>query len=338
MTQTPLDSIQVPRQFAHMRRIALDGAMLLFDRDSGMNARCEGPETAHLKQVAPRMIQFGITNACNLACSFCSRDVTAKSAWTFDDAFKILSELSSYGVLEVAFGGGEPLLFPRFTDLIIKLYDQTQLAVNFTTNGINLTAERLEAISGKYGQIRLSLYENNDWRQRVTMLTKHGARFGINCLVTPERLSSLETTILELCQLGCRDILLLSYNGYDQSMHLTSAQACELSSRVSLLAKALTKHCQIKLGVCWGEQMQTVPRLFAKSDCGAGRDFVVIGSAKTMQPCSFHQYETEVKTAADVMQIWNNQKDKLLSAALMPGCARTPDAIETKTLLYQTGK
>jgi hypothetical protein len=54
--------------------------LLLFDRESGTNVLCDGPETAHLRQRAPRVVQFGITNACNLACSFCSRDREAFNA------------------------------------------------------------------------------------------------------------------------------------------------------------------------------------------------------------------------------------------------------------------
>lgn len=310
-----------------MRRFSVDGALLLFDRDTGVNALCEGTETAHLRQSAPRMIQFGITNSCNLACTFCSREIAARSDWTNAEVFSILSELSNYGVLEIAFGGGEPWLFPGFAALVCQLYDETQLSVNFTTNGLGLTADRVASIRGKYGQLRLSLYDNNDWPQRIAMLVEQRARFGVNYLVTPERLPSLESTILELCELGCRDILLLSYNGYDQSMHLSTAESRDLSSRITTLAKALATRCQIKLGVCWGEQMQAVPRLFNKSDCGAGRDFIVLSSEKTVQPCSFHQLAFPVRTAADVMAIWNNNRAELLSAALVPGCARTNSAV-----------
>jgi len=47
----------------------MDGALLLFDRATGMTAVCDGEETAHLRMRAPREVQFAITNACNLACT-----------------------------------------------------------------------------------------------------------------------------------------------------------------------------------------------------------------------------------------------------------------------------
>ena len=41
----------------------------------GMNALLQGDETAHLRRVAPRTLLVAITNACNLTCDFCYRDL-----------------------------------------------------------------------------------------------------------------------------------------------------------------------------------------------------------------------------------------------------------------------
>ena len=308
-----------------MRRFPLDGALLLFDRDSGTNVLCEGEETAELKQVAPRVVQFGITNNCNLACSFCSRDLTANSSWTADEAFEFLRDLANEGVLEVAFGGGEPWVFPGFAKLLCRLYDETSLAVNFTTNGLNLSDELLVEIRGRYGQFRISLYDDNDWRRRVLKFAQFGARFGVNYLVTQDRLREIETTVLELCALGCRDILLLSYNGYDANLHLLPKQSAELALRVNALSQGLAGKCQLKLDVCWGERMEAVPRLFDKADCGAGRDFIVITSDRKLQPCSFHELSIPFSTASEVMDIWRNRQEDLRSASSLPGCARVFD-------------
>jgi MoaA/NifB/PqqE/SkfB family radical SAM enzyme len=302
----------------------MDGALLLFDRESGMNVLCDGPETAHLRQRAPRAVQFGITNACNLACSFCSRDGEATSDWTPDTAFRVLADLAEAGVLEVAFGGGEPWVFRGFPELMRRLHDETPLAVNFTTNGLALTPTRLADIRGCYGQLRLSLYDDNDWRRRVGMLADAGARFGVNYLVTPQRLADLEAVVLRLVALGCRDVLLLSYNGSDAALHLDAAGSHELAARTRVLARALTGRAELKLDVCWGERLDAVPRLFGRADCGAGREFVVITSDRKVMPCSFHHVGIPVRSAADVMEVWRSRRAELGSASIVPGCARTP--------------
>lgn len=313
-----------PPELAWMRPFPMDGALLLFDRESGTNVLCDGPETAHLRQHAPRVVQFGITNHCNLACSFCSRDLEAESAWTLDDAFHILADLSRAGVLEVAFGGGEPWAFPRFADLVRRLHDQTKLAVNFTTNGVALTRARLDTIRCYYGQLRLSLYDDNDWQGRVAMLIDAGARFGINYLVTPSRLRDLETIVLRLAAQGCRDVLLLSYNGLDRALHLDAGSIRELDRRARALAHGLSGRMTLKLDVCWGRRLEGVPRLFDRGDCGAGRDFIVLTSDRQVMPCSFHNVRIPIRSAADVLDVWQRRRTELASASRIPGCARAP--------------
>ncbi|CAN5442617.1 hypothetical protein BH11CYA1_BH11CYA1_10530 [soil metagenome] len=188
---------------------------------------------------------------------------------------------------------------------------------------MQLVPGRLESIEGKYGQLRLSLYDNNDWRNKVKELVTARASFGINYLVTPERLPSLEGTVLEMASLGCRDVLLLSYNGPDLALHIYPEQAAQLAKRIAALAKAMDRQCQIKLDVCWGTRMAGVPRLFDSQDCGAGRDFMVLTSDKKIQPCSFHDTFIPFENATDIMNIWRNSQKILGQPAALPGCART---------------
>lgn len=325
-----IEGIAVPSGLAGLRRHALDGAMLLFDRDTGLNARCEGPETAHLRRVAPRVVQLGITNRCNLRCGFCSRDTAAESTWTAAEAFALLRELADAGVLEVAFGGGEPLVFAGFDALVSRLYDETPLGVSFTTNGTLLTRERVRAwhdANGqpRYGQIRLSLYDDNDWRDKVRMLVDARARFGVNLLVHPGNAGRIEDVVLDVVALGCRDVVLLAYGGHDPAMHLARGATADLAKRLRLFARALATSIVLKLDVCWGSRMATVPQLFTETDCGAGREFMVITSDRRVMPCSFHHVGIPFATAAEALAIWASQRELLASATTTPGCARVPD-------------
>jgi MoaA/NifB/PqqE/SkfB family radical SAM enzyme len=305
-----------------VRPYLLDGALLLFDRATGTNVLLDGEELAGLRQEAPRSIQFGITNLCNMACQFCSRDLAATSAWSAEEAFVMLAQLASAGVLEVAFGGGEPFAFAGFTELVTRLHDETPLAVHATTNGLLLNPRRIAALRGKLGELRLSLYDDNDWRRSVTLLAAEGARFGVNLLVLPERLPALEALVFELVERGCRDILLLSYNGHDRARHLSSRESGDLASRVQLLHRALGPRARLSLDVCWGERMAPVPRLLARGDCGAGRDFLVLTSDKRLMACSFHHHSHPVETATDVLRLWSDERDALRAASTIPGCAR----------------
>lgn len=318
----PEAAVPVPPALAHLRRFPLDGALLLFDRDTGLHALCDGPETAHLRQRAPRVVQFAITNACNLTCGFCSRDLDERSLWSADDAFEVLAGLARAGTLEVAFGGGEPLAFRGFTGLVRRLHDETPLAVGLTTNGLLLTRERLREMSGCVGQIRLSLYDDNRWEEAAALLAEEGMRFGINWLVTPERLPALEATVLRAAALGAGDALLLSYNGPEQGLHLAPAQDQALGRRVAALSRGLAGRCPIKLSVCFGARLAAAPRLFPIGDCGAGRDFVVLTSDRALSPCSFHGERIPVRSAEDVLDAWRRERVALGEAAGIAGCAR----------------
>ena len=318
------DLVEVPSFLRGMRRYALDGALLLFDRRTGVTALCDGVETQHLRRRVPRVVQFAITNACNLTCGFCSRDTTESSAWTLDSALALLRDLSHAGVLEVAFGGGEPFVFRGFTQLLHRLRAETELAVSVTTNGTRLDDAMLDAIAGAYAQLRVSVYDDTDWRTTIRRLAAHDAVFGVNYLVTPARLPQLEDTLAELVALGCRDVLLLAYNGEDRALHLDPAVWAATATRITNLARVFPR-LALKLDICWGHRLAGVPQLFGVEACGAGSDFVVITSDGKLRPCSFHELAIPVATAADILRVWRDARAALASPATRPGCARSPD-------------
>lgn len=319
------DLVEVPPPLRGMRRYALDGALMLFDPASGVTAICDGESTRHLRRRAPRVVQFAITNACNLTCRFCSRDVAEQSGWTSESAFAMLRDLSRAGVLEVAFGGGEPFVFRGFAELLHRLRGETELAVSVTTNGTRLDDAMLERIAGAYAQLRVSIYDDNAWRPTLRRLAARRATFGVNWLVTPERLPRLEDSILDFVELGCRDVLLLAYKGDDRGLHLDRATWDATAARVARLARVLAGRVELKLDICWGRRMAGVPQAFGVESCGAGADFVVLSSERMMRPCSFHQVAIPVETAADVLRVWREARDRLATAATRPGCARTHD-------------
>jgi MoaA/NifB/PqqE/SkfB family radical SAM enzyme len=304
----------------------LDGKLLLFERDTGLNALLEGDETAHLTRIAPRTLLVAVTNACNLTCEFCYRDLENRSLWRYETLLGFCQEADKWGVLEMAFGGGEPTLFPRWADFINEVYETTHLCVNFTTNGMLLTEDFLRQIAGKYGNIRVSLYEDNHWEQTMKLLVGCGARFGVNWLITPSELPGIEAKFTKLLALGVRDFLLLGYKGRDPDMHLRGEQMNQFSAFVNKAHNALGGAIQLKLDICFGDSLPDVPRLFTEPDCGAGDDFLSITSDKHVKACSFQRTSTGIafESVADLRAIWESRR-KAQQAAHIGGCARLPD-------------
>lgn len=316
MTYLPLELRDL-----NWRAHPLDGAMLLFERDSGLNVLLEGDETVHLQRVAPRTLLIAVTNVCNLQCPFCYRDLTSASQWTPDSLLEFCREADEWGVLEVAFGGGEPMLFPQWERFIHDLYDSTQLAINFTTNGMMLTGDFLNSIAGKSGNIRLSLYDTNHPDDTIRLLVEHQARFGVNWLITPDELPGIEAKFFKLLGMGVRDFLLLSYKGSDTALHFRQEHYAMLREFVKQMYQSLNGLAQIKLDVCWGDMLPDVPRLFDQPDCGAGDEFISITSDKQIKPCSFHHWTIPFQTLSDVRTWWTKQRQSQQAAAI-GGCAR----------------
>lgn len=320
----------------------LDGKLLLFERSSGLNVLLEGKETEPLRRVAPRTLLIAVTNSCNLTCHFCYRNLKSPTLWRYETLLEFCRQADEWGVLEVAFGGGEPMIFPRWQEFIRELHDTTNLGINFTTNGTLLTEACLRAIAECYGQIRLSIYEDNRWPDTINLLTRCGARFGVNWLITPDELQAIEVKFTRLLELGACDFLLLSYKGSDTSMHLSRADCQRLEQFVTCAYSKLRQTATIKLDVCWGNHLPNVPRLFAHEDCGAGDDFLSITSDRQIKPCSFHSTTIPFQTLDEVRLYWERQR-KSREAALIGGCARLPNrGLDTRggfddALIYLAG-
>lgn len=308
------------------RQHPLDGKLLLFERDSGLNLLMEGDEVACLERVAPRTLLVAVTNACNLTCAFCYRDQENRSLWRYETMLDFCQQLDQWGVLEVAFGGGEPMLFPHWADFINELYSTTSLCLNFTTNGMLLDAKFLETVHGKYGQIRVSLYEDNHWAETLSLLAVSGARFGVNWLITPAELPHIESKFAQLLALDVRDFLFLGYKGADRDLHLRGSDLQIFSAFINKIHSLLGSTVTLKLDICWGNSLPNIPRLFQTSDCGAGDEFLSITSDKHVKNCSFQETVagTPFDTVDDLRRIWASER-LLRKAAHIGGCARLPN-------------
>lgn len=304
---------------------ALDGARLFFDRRTGLHVRIDGGAQADERRRAPRVVQIGLTNACNLRCGFCFRDRGLRSAWTAASLLAWARVLAREGVLELGFGQGEPLLFPGFAALVRTIARETELAVNFTTNGTRLSGALLDELAGSPGQLRLSYYDDNDPLARVRLLADHGARFGVNLLVTPAGLATLRATVEALVDAGCRDVLLLSYNGPDPALHLAPADDRRLARIILELHAQHGAALRIGLSVCFGRRLPEVPQLRVPTaggvDCGAGEDFITLDSEQRLLACSFHATATPVCSPGHALAVWREQRARPLHAGL-EGCMR----------------
>jgi hypothetical protein len=262
---------------------------------------------------------FGITNRCNLACDFCSRDTSRESAWTVESAALVLQGLAAAGTLEVAFGGGEPFAFRGFRELLSELHRTTSLAMHVTTNGTLLDAGAFAPYRGLLGQVRVSIYDETRWPIAARTLSDAGQLWGANVLVDERRLAALPALLARLAALGCHDVSLLAYVGGDPRRQLDD----EGRARLARLSADAPVPCRVS--VCFGDRLP-VPRLFDGSDgtgdCGAGLDFVSLTPDRRVQACSFQDDSLPAESAAQILDIWRARHRLLTQPASRIGCTR----------------
>lgn len=309
---------------ARWRPLELDGEVLLFDRATGTNMLVANATTRPLRRKAPRMLQVALTNACDKSCDFCYRPLDARSRWTFDDLVELARFCDDWGVLEIAFGGGEPTLFPRFPELLHAIWSQTGLCPSFTTHGLRLDADYLRRIEGAYGQLQVSVYDEDDTGAIVDLLVGARARFGLNYLVTPRRVRTLEADVFAFADRGVRDMLFLSYKGDDPALHLSPRECRIFDDSLAKLHDHFGRRMVFKVDVCWATRLVRAPQLLNAADCGANVDFLSLTSDKRVLACSFADTGIPFTGVAEIRTIWNGLQDQRL-AAPTPGCARLPE-------------
>lgn len=116
------------------------GYWILFNRATGTKIRMsfgeDGREVTPVKALAPELVDIKITDYCTYGCSFCYQDSTVKGVHADMKVLgRIATVLAELRVFEVALGGGEPTLHPKFLE-ILQAFRQRGVVPNFTTKNL----------------------------------------------------------------------------------------------------------------------------------------------------------------------------------------------------------
>lgn len=106
-------------------------------------------------------IYVEITNYCNLACSFCSKDHREKKEMTVNEFKIVVDKIKGYTNNVCLHVKGEPLLHSHI-DEILGICDKVGVGVRLTTNGTLLKKKKDILLKHNIKQINVSLHcENN---------------------------------------------------------------------------------------------------------------------------------------------------------------------------------
>jgi MoaA/NifB/PqqE/SkfB family radical SAM enzyme len=168
---------------------------------------------------APRQVSVALTNACDLACSYCFAPKNP-AVLDFDQVADWLDELDANGCLGIGFGGGEPTLYRRLVELCHYATRHTGLAVTLTTHAHRLDDGLVAALAGSVHFVRVSMdgvgatYEALRGRpfaafRRRLENVQSVAPFGINYVVNSRTLPDLDAATKLAADVGAVEFLLL---------------------------------------------------------------------------------------------------------------------------------
>jgi len=143
-------------------------------------------------------ISVELTNKCQKGCWFCynSSHSQGYSEWELPELVSFVQSCATESVRAVSFGGGEPLEYEHWHQLLIEL--RGIIFRSITTNGLPLQNRRLyrHLLSAMPDKVHVSIHfpdrkdELNRVVRQVRMLASDGVPSGINLLVSKSSLAS----------------------------------------------------------------------------------------------------------------------------------------------------
>jgi MoaA/NifB/PqqE/SkfB family radical SAM enzyme len=167
----------------------------------------------------PRTVSIALTNKCDLDCPFCYAP-KEPSTLEAERVFEWCRVLDGIGTLDIAFGGGEPTLYPGLADLCHRIWNETHLGVSITSHGHHLNPQFVDRLVGGISVIRLSIDAPEPTYSRIRRRNlEHLAQhvrylrrkipFGINVVVNVLTLPHLDEMLSLAANWGACDLLLL---------------------------------------------------------------------------------------------------------------------------------
>ncbi|RPI82207.1 MAG: radical SAM protein [Nitrosopumilales archaeon] len=192
----------------------------IYDRVTGTNILFDEIEVPSQKiHLGPRVISIALTNKCDSSCYFCYAPKTPETLKP-EYVYELCQAMDDLGVLEVAFGGGEPTLYPYLCKLCDDVWNSTKLGISITTNGHHLTKKMIDDLNGNVSIIRFSIdaigpiyskirkYNLSNVVENIQYL-QDKISFGINTVINSQTIDYLDAILNFAIEHNAKSLLLL---------------------------------------------------------------------------------------------------------------------------------
>jgi radical SAM protein with 4Fe4S-binding SPASM domain len=269
----------------------------------------------------PELADIHITKYCPLNCSYCYRDSdpSKKQHMSVSDFSDVIDALLPW-VCQVAIGGGSPQHHPEFIELLRIAHDKG-VVPSWTTNGVDLTPEIIEASKKYCGAVAVSMHPQINPFPAIMKMLKGGVPTAIHVVLTHEAIDKW-TEQLRMAREGkgilggmlplysCIFLMHKPIGRGSWEQHPTFIQ------KMNFVAALRTYKGPIALGV----DSCAAPSLISSSPiadlpvenlgpCDSGCFSVFVDEELLVSPCSFNKDDVFSLEDFSFQEIW---KDKLM--------------------------
>jgi len=215
-----------------------------------------------IKSTFPELVDIKITEYCDKECKFCYQDSSKKGKHcSIYSVEELAYQLATMEVLEVALGGGDPLLHPKILD-IIYIFKKYKICVNLTTRNFDYflnknNIEKINELFDNCSSIAFSVLNVKDC-QKVERIRTLMMQREIDHYYSPEPYISPQYVMgstkinifLNILRYCSKNSLRLTLLGYKNIGRGKSFKSYNYSSWLDLIKKVLMENNKEYFSVC----------------------------------------------------------------------------------------
>ena len=166
-------------------------------------------------KIFPQTFSVELTDRCNLECTYCYGSYLKNKGryYEFENLKELFLTLAEKGVYTIELTGGEPLLHPKFKEILLLALSNFE-KVNILSNGVLFNEEIFAIIKNNIDKISVQIsidgcseetnckirQTKNSWKKSLNTLLKlqeYGIPYRVGYMITPENIHEIE----DVCKL-----------------------------------------------------------------------------------------------------------------------------------------
>jgi len=288
-----------------IRQIITKNGLVVYDSETATTVRMDRSETERLLHPLDidweatdehcEVVHMEVSNRCNLGCDYCYVPEKVGKELCTETWKGIIDKLADYGVFQVTFGGGEPLMRNDLIELA-EHCESRGLPVCVTTNGLLLDkfGERLKV----FRQVNISLHEKSilSFESSLRQLKAWGIPTGINYAVSKTYADNKYRELVERCAREYdATVVVLGY----KAVHGDWDQFVKPDEVMAIARGLYEAGCKVAVDG------------MACNACMMKRRFADIDANGDVFPCSFVREKMGSLLDTDFASIWKDRGERI---------------------------